>query len=174
MCFEERKIPAAIVGILSVITLIISVVMIVLSIKFNNGTLSTNFGSMEDYTNTAFYILLGASVVAFFAACCGIVTCKWSNRCIAVIFGCTLLPAAALILIFGVVLTGVSHTDEATLKEFCGKTPEEFNETEAKGKWMAKIKETIEEVDMKVGSFVSKAMCSQLCPCDINDIPAAE
>ena len=100
MCFEERKIPACIVGTLSVITLLLSLTMVVLAIRFNNSGLSTDLGEMGDYANFAFYALLAASILALGAACCGIATCKWSNRCIAVVFGYTLLPAACIITVY--------------------------------------------------------------------------
>ena len=116
MCFSERKTPAGIVGCLAVITLILSIVMIVLAVRFNNSGLTTDMGAASDYSNFAFMALLVASVIAFMSACCGIATCKCTNRCIAVIFGCTLLPAALVILGFGIVLSGVSYTDEVTLK----------------------------------------------------------
>ena len=166
MCFEERKIPAAIVGILSVILFILAVVMILLSIKFNNSGLSTDLGSMGDYTNVAFYILLTASIVALMSAICGCLSCKIKHRCITVCFGLTLLPAALAIVIFGVLLTGVSNTDEAKIKEFCVSNQEEFDSTKTSDKFLAELRGTIEEVDYKIGSQVSSVMCSNLCPCD--------
>jgi len=36
---------------------------------------------------------------------------------------------------------------------------------------MEQLKTTVDNVDYKVGSFVSKAMCSNLCPCDVTDVP---
>jgi len=119
MCFEERKVPATIVCILSGITLAIAVVMILLSIRFNNSGISTDLGSMGDYANTAFYMLITASIIALASSVCGILSCACKNRLFVVLFGCTLLPAALIMTIFGVMLTGVSNTDEAQLREFC-------------------------------------------------------
>ena len=135
MCFSERKIPATIVGVLSCVTLLISILMIVLAIRFNNSGISNDLGSMGDYANVAFIFLLSASIVAFMAACCGLLTCKCENRCIAVIFGCTLLPAALVIVVFGFMLTSISGTDEAKINEFCVKDIEAFKATTSKDAW---------------------------------------
>jgi len=129
---------------------------------------------MSDYANTAFYFLISASIVAFMAACCGILTCKCTNRCIAVIFGCTLLPAALVITVFGFILTGISSTDEEKINEFCVKDIEAFKETTSKDEWAKALRETIDEVDYKVGSTVSSLMCSALCPCNVEDVPSTE
>ena len=158
-------------GLLSVLTLVLSIVMIALSIRFNNSGLTTDLGKMSDYSNFAFVALLIASIIAFMAACCGMLTCKCTNRCIAVVFGCTLLPAALVIVTFGFILTGVSHTSEADLQEFCVKDYDAFKETEGKDNFLAQARETVEQVDYTVGSVVSKLMCSNLCPCNISDLP---
>jgi hypothetical protein len=148
--------------------------MIVLAIRFNNSGMSTDLGSMGDYANVAFYFLISASIVAFMSACCGLLTCKCTNRCIAVIFGCTLLPAALIIVVFGFLLTGISGTDEAKLNEFCVKDLEAFKETTAKDEWTKQLRETIDEVDYQVGSTVSSLMCSAVCPCNVEDVPSTE
>lgn len=130
MCFEERKIPAAIVGVLSVIVLILAIVMIFLSIRFNNSGLSTDLGSMSDYSNFAFIFLMSASILALLASICGIITCKVKNRCVAVCFGCSLLPAALIISVFGVILGTISHTSDEDLQSFCMEDYSQFNSTE--------------------------------------------
>jgi len=162
------------VGVLSGITLILSVLMIVLAVRFNNSGISTDLGSMGDYANVAFIFLLTASIVAFMAACLGLLTCKCENRCFAVIFGCTLLPAALVIVVFGFMLTGISGTDEAKINEFCVKDIETFKETTSKDAWTKQLRETIDEVDYQVGGTVSRVMCSALCPCDVADVPESE
>jgi hypothetical protein len=128
-------------------------------------------GSMGDYANFAFYALLCASILACMAAVCGCLTCKCTHRAVAVCFGLTLLPAAAVILVFGIVLTGISHSDEQDLRSFCVDDYEEFQETSGKDEWMKKLRDTVEEVDYTVGSLVSQMMCSAVCPCDVDDIP---
>ena len=130
MCFDERKIPAAIVGVLSVIALILAIVMVFLSVRFNNSGLSTDLGSMGDYANFAFIFLISASILALLASICGIITCKVKNRCVAVCFGCSLLPAAVVITIFGVILGTISHTSDEDLESFCMEDYSEFEATE--------------------------------------------
>ena len=171
MCFSERKIPACIVGGLSVITLILAVVMILLSVRFNNSGLSTDLGDLGDYANFTFIALMAASILALGAAICGILTCKFSNRCIAVTFGCTLLPAALIILVYGIILGGISHTSEEDLRQFCTEDYSQFENTDPENQIMQTLKETIEEVDYRIGGLVSQTMCSQLCPCDLDDVP---
>jgi len=166
MCFEERKIPAAIVGVFSIILFIISLVMIALSVKFNNSGLSTDLGSMGDYTNVAFIVLLTASIVALMSAICGCLSCKIKNRIVTVCFGLTLLPAAVAIIVFGAILTGISNTPESEIREFCVSNQEEFDDTKTSDKFLAELRGTIEEVDYKIGDLISSAMCSNLCPCD--------
>ena len=168
MCCESRKLPAGIVGCLAFVTLILSVVMILLAFRFN-----AQYGAVSEYSNFAFIALLAASIIACMAACCGIAACRCTNRCIAVCFGCTLLPAALFITGFGFVLTGVSHTDEETLNKFCTLDYTEFENTEAEGgdEVQMQLRETIDQVDYQVGSLVSKLMCSNVCPCDISDLP---
>ena len=120
MCFAERKIPAAVVGVLSIITLLLSLAMVFLAIRFNNdGEVTTDFGEMSDYANFAFIALLAAAVVALIFSICGIVLCKVRNRCVTLCFGMTLLPIAISIVVFGSILTGVSHTQVEDLQQFC-------------------------------------------------------
>ena len=173
MCFEERSKPAAIVGCLSVILFLIAVGMIILSVRFNNEGLSTDLGSMGDYTNFAFFALLAAAISALLTAICGCLVCKIPKRWLAVCFGCTLLPAALIMTVFGFLLTGISHTDEEKFQEFCVEDYAEFNSTSAKDEWTKKLRETIDEVDYKIGGLVSEVMCSNICPCDITEIPEA-
>jgi hypothetical protein len=108
--------------------------MILLSIKFNNSGITTDMGSMGDYANFAFYALLGASILACLSAVCGCMACKSQKRCVAWCFGITILPAAIVILGFGVILTGISHSDEQELRQFCVDDYAEFEETEASTK----------------------------------------
>ena len=119
MCFAERKIPAAVVGVLSIITLLLSLAMIFLAIRFNNDGVSTDFGEMSDYANFAFIALLAAAVLALVFSICGIVLCKLKNRCVTLCFGMTVLPIAISIVVFGSILTGISHTEVEDLKSFC-------------------------------------------------------
>ena len=137
MCFfSERKIPAAIIGVLSTVVLLLSLLMIYLSLRFNSGVggLEYKLGNMGegigDYANVAFVALLIASIVALMSSICGILTCCKANRCIAFVFGCTLLPATLTLLTFGMILSTVSHTSEEDLTEFCAQNADDAVVTE--------------------------------------------
>ena len=116
MCVTNRKIPAVVVAIFSSITLILALVMIILSIRFNNSGLSSNMGSFDDYTNEAFLVLTCSSLLALFAAIYGLTLYCCKNRCCAVIFGCLLLPAASCVTLFGLWIATISNTDAGTLR----------------------------------------------------------
>lgn len=177
MCFRERKVPAGIVGCLSVIVMLLALMMIFLSIRFNSGiggmqmALGDNLGEgVGDYANFAFYALIIASVVALFASICGICACKKTNRCMSVCFGCTLLPATLTLLIFGILLTTVSHTSEEDFREFCAQDHVASNYDGKRVEMMKNLRRSVEDIDYTVGSLVSKTMCSNVCPCDLDDI----
>lgn len=119
MCWKERKIPAAVVGTLSVMTLVLAICMALLAVRFNNSGISTDLGSLADYANFTFITLVSLAGAALLWSLWGLCVCKFKNRCIAICFGCTLLPIALSIVIGGVILTTVSHTDEADLDAFC-------------------------------------------------------
>jgi hypothetical protein len=113
MCFESRKCPAMIVGIFSVVALILGLLMVVLSVKFNTNDFATEVDALGDYQNTAFYMLLGGSLVAVGAGICGICVClKKQMFCCNVITGLFLMIAFLFLFISGIVITGVSNTDE--------------------------------------------------------------
>jgi len=153
---------------LSFVILILAVCMIVLSVRFNNNGLSTELGSAGEYANLAFYGLMTASVIALMSALCGCISCKSSNRCCTVIFGCTLLPATILVLVFGITVSSVSYTNEAELKEYCARYDTQGYEGMAKEEEMLlALRETINDVDDTVGNLISTRMCSVVCPCDI-------
>merc|ERR1712183_897654 len=101
MCFYERKFPALIVCILSLIILVLSIWMIFLSISFNNQGLDKDLGSAGVYATYVFYALVIVSLLALSSALWGFLTIAISHRSVAVIFGCTLLPAALLTIAFG-------------------------------------------------------------------------
>jgi len=91
-----------------------------------------------------------------------------------------LLPASILMLTFGVVITGVSSTKEEELRDYCNsyedldsgidnELPEEKKLLwSKKDQVLLSVRETINDVDETVGSFVSKSMCSYLCPCNLD------
>ena len=168
MCCNDRKIPAAIVGTLACFTLLLSFIMLGFAVRFNNSGITADMGDMGDYANDAFFGLAGAAALALLCSVCGLCTCCCKKRCCTVVLGCTLLPAAILICGFGMTLTSVSHTNEAELQEFCDEFNEEgYEEMTKRDKGAQKIRETISEVDIQLGQFVTSRMCSNICPCDL-------
>ena len=173
MCVTNRKIPTLGVTIFSVITLLLSLVMAVFAIRFNNSGLTKNLGEFDDYTNEAFLILLGASCVALVASICGLTVSCCKKKICTIIFGCVLLPAASCVLLFGFTLALVSNTDSSTLTQFCSEDPN--YEAEANSKYIASARESVAELDDVMGNFVSQQMCSETCPCNaITDPTVAE
>ena len=171
MCVTNRKIPAIVVAIFSSITLILSLVMIILSIRFNNSGLSSDMGSFDDYTNEAFLVLVCAALIALFSGIYGLVLFCCKSRFCAVIFGCLLLPAASFVLLFGFTIATISNTDASTLRQFCKDDPN--YEAENNSKYITKFRKNVADVDNTMGDFVSKQMCSENCPCSNKDYPDA-
>ena len=110
MCCSDRKIPAAIVGTLACFVVCLSLAMLVFAVRFNNDGLSAEMGQMGDYQNDVFFFLAGAAVLAFMCGMCGLCTCCCKKRMCTQVLGCTLLPVAIVICVFGMTLTSVSHT----------------------------------------------------------------
>ena len=132
MCVTNRKIPSCVVAIFSSITLVLSLVMIILAIRFNNSGLSSNMGEFDDYTNEAFLLLLCAAIVTLIASLFGLVLYCCKSKCCAVIFGCLLLPTASFVLVFGFTIGVISNTDESTLRQFCSDDPNYQGEKDSK------------------------------------------
>ena len=168
MCCSDRKIPAAIVGTLACLTLFLSFTMLVFAVRFNNDGLTAEVGEAGDYQNDAFFLLAGAAGIAFIFSVFGLCTCCCKSRCCTQVLGCTLLPAAILICVFGMTLTSVSHTSEADLQDFCSVDITNFEDMTERDKGAQMTRETIQEIDTQLGAFVSANMCSYLCPCDLD------
>ena len=154
MCVTNRKIPAVVVAIFSSITLILALVMVILSIRFNNSGLSSNMGSFDDYTNEAFLVLAIAALITLVSSIYGLVLYCCKNRFCAVIFGCLLLPAASFVLLFGFTIATISNTDASTLRQFCNDDPN--YEAENNSKYITKVRKNVETIDDTMGDFVSK------------------
>ena len=82
--------------------------------------------------------------------------------------GCTLLPIAILICVFGMTLTSVSHTSNEDLQSFCDVDITNFEDMTERDKGAQMLRESIQKIDTEMGAFVSSRMCSNICPCDLN------
>ena len=164
MCVTNRKIPAVLVAMFSSITLLLAMVMIVLSFRFNETLEQTSGKSdFDSYTNSAFIMLLTASLIAFFSGIFGLMLFCIKSRFCAVIFGCLLMPAATCVFVFGMSIATISNTDESTLRQFCSDDPN--YEAENDSKYITNARENVANADKIMGEFVSKQMCSRNCPC---------
>ena len=169
MCCRDRKIPAAIVGTLACFTLFLSFTMFIFAVRFNNDGLSSGVSQeATDYQNDAFFFLAGAAGLAFMCSVCGLCTCCCKKRCCTQVLGCTLLPIAILICVFGMTLTSVSHTSNEDLQSFCDVDITNFEDMTERDKGAQMLRESIQKIDTEMGAFVSSRMCSNICPCDLN------
>lgn len=129
MCFEDRKKPALIVTILSVIVILCGFVMVVESVVFatQDDVLSADLGSishsMGNFKNASMAALLIFSLLAIgtgiAGATCGCKPCARGNICWPIIFGSLLLIVWLVTLIIGAIITTVSFTGPETLQSFC-------------------------------------------------------
>ena len=117
MCFTERRFPALLVTIFSVIVLISGVIMIIESClyKTTDSILNADLGSLTNqvtvFKNSSFAVLVTFSalavIVGAFGACC---LCKpfSSFRCFSIIYGLMLFGIWLGILVIGVLITTIS------------------------------------------------------------------
>jgi hypothetical protein len=171
MCYADRKIPESTVGILSILLLVCAVAMVLLAMRFNSNGLREELGGFDNYANFAFITLIGASAFALIFSICGLCIWRMKNKMITVCFGVMLLPTAIVMAVYGFILTGVSHSEEEDLTNFCLFNPNAESTESAKDQWALEVRKTVKEIDNTIGSFVSEAMCSHLCPCDFDEIP---
>ena len=123
MCFADRKIPESTVGILSIITLVCAAAMVLLAIRFNNNGLREELGGVDNHANFAFMTLIGAAAFASIFAICGLCLWKMQNKIVTTCFGVMLLPTAIIMGTYGFILTGISHSEEEDLTNFCSFNP---------------------------------------------------
>ena len=174
MCFEDRKKPALIVTILSVIVILCGVVMTIESIVFatQDDALSADLGSvsqsMGDFKNASMASLLIFSlltiVTGIAGATCGCKPCAKGSICWPIIYGTLLLIVWLVTLIIGAIITGVSVSGPEALQTFC-----DGGEETSDGMRLEWVKEQIDIVDEAINGYSSHYMCSYDCPCDANE-----
>ena len=163
MCVANRKVPAAIVTIFSSIIVLLSLVMAILAIRFNTQGITSSLGEFDDYTNSAFLILLTSAIVALLSGIFGLFLYCCKNRFCAVMFGCLLLPSATAVFCFGLSIGAISNTSEETLHQFCKDDPNYQAENDSK--YIQRARLNVAQVDKTMGDFVNLQMCSPNCPC---------
>ena len=170
MCFKQRKKPAISVGILSGLVVIVGCLMAFLSIRFsdaevfNLGDESKNqkqdgINQISDFKNTAFYLLITASIASIFIGICGVsLMCVKARGC-AVMYGCFLLPAWIILFVFGVLIAIFSNSSKTTIESFC-------DNVDMQSDYIDSLRSFVGNVDDLIGDLVSKKMCSEVCPCE--------
>ena len=169
MCFKQRKYPAIIVGIMSGLVAIVGLLMVFLSIRFADAEVfnlgdqekeSSNEGQNEisDFKNKAFIVLLVTSVMAVIIGICGLSLMCVQHRGCAVLFGFSLLPAWAILFIFGIVTAVFSNSSKSTIERFC-------DNVDMQSEYIQNARDFVGGVDEELGKLVTNKMCSDICPC---------
>lgn len=137
MCclFGSRKVPACIVGTLSLLSLIAAGLMIYFSVKLNNSDLMDALGDIEDVKKfdmdnirkLVFYGLLLFAIVVVIAAFMGLCVAWCKNRCLTVCYGCILLPTWIFVIVVGAVAVFFSQAGPEKIKDECLKVMAEVD-----------------------------------------------
>lgn len=131
MCFKERKKPAMIVTILSVVVILLGILMVIESaIYFTHGSiLTTDLGTITEkvksFHSSTFGVLMAFSCSAILVGACGAgCFCKPCKDKIAlpIIYGIFLFFIWVIILVIGIVVTAVSYSSPDAIQSFCTGT----------------------------------------------------
>lgn len=125
MCFADRKKPALIVTVMSVLVIICGIIMVVESIVFatQRNVIDEDFGdvsaSMSQFKSASMASLLVFSLLAIITgvsgATCGCKPCAKGGICWPIIYGVLLLLVWSVTLIVGAIVTGVAVTGPETI-----------------------------------------------------------
>lgn len=128
MCFQERKKPAVIVTVLSVLVILLGILMVIESIiYFTKGSiLTTDLGTIKEKVKTfhssTFGVLIAFSASAILTGACGASClakpCK-ENRAYPIIYGILLFIVWVIILVIGIVVTAISFSSPTAIQSFC-------------------------------------------------------
>ncbi len=120
MCFKERKKPALIVTILSVLVVLCGITMIIETIIFavSSNILDADLGTVTNaaakFKTITYAILLAFACLAFvtgiFGTTCGCKPCAKGSICWPVWFGISLFFVWIITLIVGAILTAISFS----------------------------------------------------------------
>ena len=162
MCFSQRKKPACMVAILSGVIFVLSIGMIVLSVKFTGADVFKAFkddgGEVEKLKNITFYILASFSALALILGIWGLCLLKCTNRCCPIIFGVCLLPTWIVTFIFGCLIAWFSNSSPSTIQQFC-------NNDDYDSMFIRWGRDLVAEYDDGIGNLINSVMCSKECPC---------
>lgn len=132
MCFTERRIPALIITIFSVIVIICGIIMIIQSCiyQITNSILTQDLGeytsTVINFKNASFGVLVSFSATAVilgtFGTCCLCRPFK-SSIIFPICYGFTLFGVWIVVLILGITLTAVSTSGQSVIQGFCDGNP---------------------------------------------------
>jgi hypothetical protein len=161
MCFKERKKPALIVTILSVIVILLGILMVIESaIYFTHGSIITaDLGTLKEKVKTfhssTFGVLMAFSCSAILVGACGVgCFCKPCKEKIAlpIIYGIFLFFVWVIILVIGIVVTAISFSSPEAIQSFCTG-----NTTNSR---VAFISDQIDTIDVSINNYHDTFMCS--------------
>ena len=168
MCFRDRKVPAILVTMLSVILVLIGVLILIQALvyEFRSSVLNTDLGSWQDITSkvdtfrhSTFGVLIAGSAVTMLIGCFGAMClCKPCSRVYcSVIFGSILLVCWVLFGVIGAVITFFSAAGPKQMDAFCR------GETYANN--LEFLTDAVSTIDGKLINQANHFMCSVMCPC---------
>jgi len=161
MCFKERKIPAMIVTILSVIVILLGILMVIESAIYHTkgSILTTDLGTLttavKSFKNSTFGVLITFSCSAILVGACGVgCFCKPCKEKIAlpIIYGIFLFFVWVIILVIGIVVTAISFSSPEAIQDFCTG-----NTTNSRLDFAAN---TIDDIDVSISNYADTFMCS--------------
>lgn len=172
MCFQTRKTPAIIVGIMSGLVVILGLVMVFLSIRFSKAevfdyekgivTDSKASNEISDFKTQVVIILLVTSFFAVLVGFCGLSLMCIRHRGCAVLFGCSLMPTWVAIFVLGTSLALFSNSSKSTIENFCVNA-------DMRSQYISNSRSFVSNVDDLIGNIVTEKMCSSICPCADDD-----
>jgi hypothetical protein len=161
MCFPERKKPAVIVTVLSVIVILLGILMVIESgIYWTHGSILTaDIGvlteKVKSFHSSTFGVLIAFACSAILVGACGAgCMCKPCKDKIAlpILYGILLFFVWVIILVIGIVVTAVSFSSPEAIQSFCTG-----NTTNSK---VAFISDQIDTIDVSINNYVDTFMCS--------------
>ena len=174
-CWRSRRIPAAIVGSLSVAALIVGCVMIYFSVKFNSDEFIPAFKDIDEIKRVVdlgqiktlvFLGLLIFSIIVLVIAIMGILMFKIKNRCYAICFGIILLPIWIVIFAVASAAMFANNMTADVLDSVCAEVIREVRSADKNvglcGAYSSKLNLNFEVYE---AILINNEMCSANCPC---------
>ena len=177
MCFKERKKPAVIVTVLSVIVILLGILMVIESAIYHTkgSILTTDLGTLttavKSFKNSTFGVLIAFSCSAILVGACGVgcflKPCK-EKIALPIIYGIFLFFVWVIILVIGIVVTAISFSSPDAIQMFCDQKDNPNITNTFTNDVFQKISKKIDDIDVSISDYADTFMCSQICPCNVN------